>query len=104
MPKQKKGELVRAERIIGAIKDASGLHTKDIEFEALRHWEKIVGDRIAAHTKPLYITEGALYVLAEGSVWCQEVSYIKNRIVKELNELMGMDIVKDIRYRVEGLD
>ena len=100
----KQGELQKIEQVIGSLKAECKLTNKDREFQALRRWPEIVGDRIAENTKPLYITENSVYVMAKGSVWCQELSYIKSKIIKEINETMGFDAIKDVRYRVEDTE
>ena len=96
----KKGELVKSENIIHAIREEYALDEKAVQYQALSRWPAIVGERVAEYTKPLYIVDGNLHVKCQSSVWSQELSFRKNEIIAKINEIMGISAVKDIRYKV----
>lgn len=69
------------------------------EQEALAEWPKIVGSGVADHSRAIALQDGILLVQVESSVWAQELSLLKPRIQQALNERLGSDRVKDVRFR-----
>lgn len=98
----RKSKIIKVGRIVDNLKDTYKLDDKKREYEALRLWPELVGRRIAAGATPLYISEKVLYVQAAGSVWCQEIAFRKNEIIKSLNEKLGFEYITDIRYKVDA--
>lgn len=77
----------------------------DIEIKLFEHtinsqWEEIVGDRIASHTRPDTISYRILTVYVDSSVWMQQLIFLKDNIVKKINEKTGRQIIKDIKFRI----
>lgn len=62
-------------------------------------WPQAVGERIAARTRPYLFREGILFVAANSSVWAQELSLVKNSLIKKMNECLGKEVVRDIRFQ-----
>ena len=98
---KKKSEIVSVKKFIDELRENRNFRDKDLEFEALRKWPEVAGAHLASHTKPICITDGNLYIRADAAVWCQEMAFRKNEIVKKINDLLGKKAIKDIRYRVE---
>jgi len=73
---------------------------KQREFEILKDWTDIVGEKLAANTCPMYIVKGKLYIGAEGSSWFQEASYMRPEIIKRINEKFGKEAVKEIKFKI----
>ena len=97
--KYKRGKLIGVDSFVENIKSKYNLRGKDKEFQALRQWPAIVGERLSAYTKPLYIVKGVLYVETQGPVWSQEISFRKNEIIENINEILNSEVVLDIRYK-----
>jgi hypothetical protein len=96
-----KKDLTKIGVIVDNLEGQFRLRDKAREYQALKQWKDIVGERIAEHSRPLYIAENHLFVKTDGSVWSQEISFLKNEILKNINDFLGFQAVKDIRYKVE---
>ncbi|OGC14879.1 hypothetical protein A3J90_00075 [candidate division WOR-1 bacterium RIFOXYC2_FULL_37_10] len=67
-------------------------------------WEKVVNKKIAKHTQAVKILNKVLYVVADSSVWAQELNFLKREIIDKINKEANEILVKDIRFKVGGLD
>lgn len=76
---------------------------KSIEKQkALIYWEKAVGGKIAGNTQAIKIKKQTLYVNTSSSVWAQELSLMKNQLIKKLNSCLGEEAIHDIRFAGRG--
>lgn len=66
------------------------------EQKAIQCWPKVVGPFIATHTIDLSIKEGRLFVRVDSDALRSELSYSKSLLMKNLNERVGNEIVKEI--------
>ena len=66
------------------------------EQKAIQSWAKVVGSFIASHTIDLSIKEGRLFVRVDSDALRNELSFSKSLLVKNLNEQVGKDVVKEI--------
>jgi len=90
------------EKIGGVLKKVLlnlGIEGKVKEGRVFRVWDKGVGKKIATHTHLLKIKKGRLFVKVSDSSWLQELSFLKEKIIKKINKKMGEEVVKDIFFR-----
>ena len=73
---------------------------KQKEIEVLKEWTDIVGEKLSSYTYPMYIVKGNLYIGSEGSSWFQEASFLRQEIIKRVNEKFGKEVVKDIKFKI----
>ena len=66
------------------------------EQKVIQSWPKVVGPFIASHTIDLSIKNGVLYARVDSDVLRNELSYSKSLLMKNLNEMAGKEIVKEI--------
>lgn len=66
------------------------------EQKAIQAWAKVVGPFIASHTIDLSIKDGRLFVRVDSDALRNELSYSKSLLLKNLNEQVGKEIVKEI--------
>ncbi len=81
------------------IKEFYRRHNKENGIEEMRileGWRSVVGDFISAHTLDLRITKGILYVKVDADSLRTELLYSKSILLRNLNKLAGMEILKDI--------
>jgi len=67
-------------------------------------WEKVVNKKIAKHTYAVKIVKKILYVNVDSSVWAQELNFLKREIIDRINTKVGETLIKDIRFKVGGLE
>lgn len=89
----------RLDALLGETLRRSPLRRGLREQEVLQEWSKIVGPGVADHSRAIALQDGVLLVQVESSVWAQELSLLKPRIQQALNERLGADAVKDVRFR-----
>lgn len=77
-----------------------GLSVKLLEHRLQRQWPAIVGEHVAAHTRPESIRFKKLYVIADSSVWVQQLAFLKPSLLESINTAAGNPIVADIVLRV----
>ena len=83
------------EDLIGSL----GIKKKLSEYEAVTQWNAIVGEHIAEVTLPMRITQGVLVVRVRTSTWRNELNMRKQEIIGKVNNTIGADTVKDIRFQ-----
>jgi hypothetical protein len=62
-------------------------------------WAAIVGDEIAANSRPAEISREALLVLTRSSAWSQQLAFLSERILNALHTRTGLDLQR-LRFRV----
>ena len=78
-----------------------GLRERLRETEVIEAWSKIVGDFIAAHSTPVALREGILYVRVLQPALHYELDQIsKPEILRKLKQRFGGKTIRDVRFRV----
>lgn len=78
-----------------------GLRERLHETEVIDAWSKIVGEFIAAHSAPVALREGILYVRVLQPALHYELEQIsKSEILRKLKQRFGSKIIRDIRFRI----
>ncbi len=71
------------------------------ETEVIDAWSKIVGDFIAAHSAPIALRDGVLYVRVLQPALHYELEQVsKADILRKLKQRFGSKTIRDIRFRV----
>jgi predicted nucleic acid-binding Zn ribbon protein len=76
-----------------------GIQKKLQEYDAVVYWENVVGERIAQNTTAIRIQQGVLFVHVKTSTWRNELTLRKKEIIDRLNIIIGLDVVKDIKFQ-----
>jgi predicted nucleic acid-binding Zn ribbon protein len=78
-----------------------GLRERLRETEVIEAWSKIVGDFISAHSAPVALREGVLYVRVLQPALHYELEQIsKSEILRKLKQRFGSKTIRDVRFRV----
>jgi predicted nucleic acid-binding Zn ribbon protein len=83
---------------------AAGLADRVEQAAVIPEWPRLVGQEIAAVTRPLLITsDGTLFVAVQTSPWMAELTLIEPTLLAALNgDKSGRPPVTKIRYRLGG--
>jgi predicted nucleic acid-binding Zn ribbon protein len=76
----------------------AGVEHRLEENLAFAFWDSVVGREIAMHTEPEKIVQGTVFVKVDDHVWRNELAYFKNEIIQNLNEKIGKQIIKEIKF------
>ena len=78
-----------------------GLKERLHETEVIEAWAKIVGDFIAAHSAPVALRDGVLYVrVLQPSLHYELEQVSKGDILRKLKRRFGPKTVRGIRFRL----
>jgi predicted nucleic acid-binding Zn ribbon protein len=78
-----------------------GLRERLQETEVIEAWSKIVGEFIAAHSAPVALREGVLYVRVLQPALHYELEQVsKIEILRKLKRRFGTKTIRDLRFRV----
>ena len=78
-----------------------GLKERLHETEVMEAWAKIVGEFISAHSAPVALREGILYVRVLQPALHYELEQVsKIDILRKLKQRFGGKIIRDVRFRV----
>ena len=78
-----------------------GLRERLRETEVIDAWSKIVGEFIAAHSAPVALRDGVLYVRVLQPALHYELEQVsKGEILRKLKKRFGTKTIRDIRFRV----
>jgi len=76
-------------------------HTKKTNlFQISEIWESTVGTTIANDSRPFKIKKDELEVHVSGGSWLQQLNYMRNDIIQKLNERLGEQVIKKIRFSI----
>ena len=78
-----------------------GLKERLHETEVMEAWAKIVGEFIAAHSAPVALRDGIVYVRVLQPALHYELEQIsKAEILRKLKQRFGTRTIRDIRFRL----
>lgn len=66
------------------------------EVKLINSWPKVVGPFIASHTIDLSIKNHVLFVRVDSDALRNELNYSKSLLIKNLNDLAGKEILREI--------
>ena len=88
--------------ILSKILAKHGLDQEIERYKFVQHWSEIVGEKVAAITKPECIRSNTLIVRVPNSTWAQELSFLKEDVLEKLRPFLTEDQeVSDVMFRVK---
>ena len=85
--------------VLGEILNEPKLRKGVSEFKAVHYWEKVMGKPVARVTKNVYFRNGMLFVSLNSSVVRGELVMLKDKIIKNMNEAIGSETIRDIIFK-----
>ena len=77
-----------------------GMAAKLEENSIFKFWPQAVGEKIALQTQPDSLRNKTLFVKTTSSVWVQQLHFMREEILNQLNKLSGKKLIKEIRFVV----
>ena len=84
---------------IEGLLDDQGWRTSAAVGSVFGRWEQIVGEALAAHTRPGGFTDGELLVIADSTAWATQVRLLRAQLIRRLNSELGSGTVTGVRVR-----
>ena len=82
--------------VFSQLENEKNLSKEDIEDS----WKELVGEAGLKHSKPITLRKGVLAVAVDSSVWLQEMSMRKRKILKQLKSIFGKDRISEIHFKI----
>jgi len=87
---------VTIEKVLSSL----GLGSRLKEYSILGRWDKIVGEVISRHARPIGLRSGKLSVVVDSPVWKAELVMHAPTIIEKVNQSIGREAVQDISFRI----
>ena len=84
---------------IEGLLDEQGWRTAAAVGSVFGRWEQIVGEALAAHTRPGGFTDGELLVIADSTAWATQVRLLRVQLIRRLNSELGDGTVTRVKVR-----
>ena len=86
--------------VLKDVSKGSALALKLSEVRLQHEWEGLVGHTIAKHSYPESIRYKKLYLMADNSIWLQQLVFLKATIVEAIHSIMPDLALTDIILRI----
>jgi len=83
--------------VLGKFEDRYTLQERKHLQKLVLMWQDIVGDIVAAQTRPISIQRGVLRVATASAAWAQNLVFERQRLIEKLNAKLALGLV-DIRF------
>lgn len=95
----KEGKTKTIDELVEQVLRNMGLEQKFKEYEVSQIWPEVVGQMIASRTRSVKVVDGILFVTFNSAVVKNEISMVKEGLVRALNERVGKYVIRDIVIR-----
>ena len=75
-----------------------GLETPLLQKRALAAWDSVMGPTIVRYTGEKFIKNQTMYVKITNPALRQDLSMMRARIVRRVNEAVGSQIIADVKF------
>ena len=100
-PKPRPDRWKAAGDLLPALMQKLGLRERLHENDVMEAWASIVGDFIAAHSAPVALRDGILYVRVLQPALHYELDQISRiQILRKLKQRFGSRTIREVRFRV----
>lgn len=76
-----------------------GMTVRLLEAKAVQLWPAVVGEELAAMMSKPVLSRGLMTCYVRNAPLRQELNMHRSRLCELLNEAVGKDVVKEIRFR-----
>ncbi len=100
-PKTRPDRLSVVGDLLPKLMQQLGLRERLHESEVIEAWTQVVGEFIAAHSAPVSLRDGTLFVrVLQPSLHYELECVSKAGILRKLKERFGAKVIRDVRFRV----
>ncbi|MBN2070803.1 MAG: DUF721 domain-containing protein [Candidatus Krumholzibacteriota bacterium] len=89
------------DKILPDVIKGLGIEEKFEEASLRAGWKEVVGDGVAARSRPLDIRGGTLFIAVKNNVWMQEMSFHRTRIIDGIKQRFPRLKIREIRLVIE---
>lgn len=86
--------------VSGVLRDLR-LDQRQSETEIVKVWNRLLDPNLAAHSQPVGLRHGTLFVAVDSNVWLDEiVRYRQAEILERLQSAFGSQVIRRISFRI----
>lgn len=102
----KKGKLQSVTNVLQEMleKGNSPLASDFQRYRLKLDWAKVTGPMISEKCSPVGFSNGLLYIWVVNSTWMNQLFYVRKELVKKINDYVGKDWVREIRFTQNAKD
>jgi len=89
--------------VLQDVSKGSALGVKLSESRLQQGWERLVGQTIAKHSYPESIRYKKLYLVADNSIWLQQLVFLKASILEAIHSILPELALTDIILRIGSI-
>ena len=89
----------KLDSILDAFVRSNNLQQGLSEYRVTKGWGELLGKNVALATRSIYVKEGKLFVKLHSSVLRNELTMIKDDLIRRLNEYAGSEVITDVVIR-----
>ena len=72
------------------------------EYRVYVFWKELFDAKVASNTTPVSLSKGVLSVHARSSTWLQELRFLRERMLGQIQQLVGgSDLITDLRFSLD---
>lgn len=90
--------VIRLSEILPKLLREEGLETPLLQKRLIDSWETVVGETVASYTTEKFIRNQTLFVKIQSPALRADLSMIRQKLVKKLNDKVGTMVIADIRF------
>ncbi len=90
--------MEKLNKSIQSFLESYGLKKGVKQNSAVLYWDEVVGEKISENTKPQTVEHGTLTVVVSNPAWRQELVFKKKEIIQQLNNKIGENTIKEVRF------
>lgn len=87
-------------RILPGLLDSYRPEAEQSMLRVWRLWDRVLGEEIARNARPAAFKGSLLLVYVTSSTWLHHLRFVKQDIVRRLNDGLGQPLVSDIKFKV----
>jgi predicted nucleic acid-binding Zn ribbon protein len=92
---------VRVDSLLDRVADRLGGPRTDVVAAIFGHWNELVGESVAARSRPVSLRDGRLLVIAEDGAWATQLRFLTADLIGRISEKVGPGTVSEITIRVD---
>jgi len=89
--------VIDAKELLAKISEDYQVEKRISSAEIMDIWNRIIAPRIPTKSRATIFASGILHVSVEKPTWSQELTFLKEVLIEEMNKAFGEERVKDIR-------
>jgi len=85
--------------VLAALMKARGWQRPAAEARLFGMWDQVVGADVAAHCRPVSLTDGDLVVEAESTAWATQLNLMNRKLLGRITDGVGRGVVTKLTVR-----